>query len=57
MTDNNYKYREKLIELIDQTFSRILKKGLYGECCFRIKIHDGNIQEIIREESEKIKTK
>ena len=52
-TDNNKKKSVQLHDLVNETFSRVLRKGYFGHVTFNAVIEDGAIQEIEKKESEK----
>ena len=50
MIINNGKKIDKLTKLIEESMEKFLTKGKYGKLVFSIKIHDGSIQDIERQE-------
>jgi hypothetical protein len=51
--DNNSRKRDILLDLINETLGRVLKKGFFGKACFSVTIHDGSIQDVEKQETEK----
>lgn len=54
-TDNNKKKKGCFYRLIFNTLARLLTKGYYGRVSFHASIEDGAIQDIEKQEIEKIR--
>lgn len=52
---NNEKYRQRLIQEINEVMKRVLRKGFWGIITFDVVIQDGDIQQVEQKENKRIK--